>query len=633
MIPKISICTITYNHEEFIAQAIEGVIMQKTIASYELVIGDDCSTDGTRGICLGYQKKFPDRIRLILREGNVGSLKNFIQTLFTCKGQYVALLEGDDYWTDPYKLQKQADFLDNNPDFAICFHLVDWLDQESGRIKDWKYGPPIRKPYYTIDDLLEHSNFIPTCSVMFRNNLFNKFPEWFFNSPVGDFPLNILNAQYGKIGFINEPMAVYRRHKGGLHGGRSKAQNLKELLRAYELMRQNLYLDDRASYYIGVSKWNSELCHAYWSEGKRVKAFLVGLRCFKIALESKKMQNFLDLVLLAPLANLMKKWVRSIVTILKRKKIRIFQSVRLTCASIYITDICNSKCISCMMWKNNSPTNLSIEKWQNIMKELYGIGVRSIDFTGGEPLLREDLTQLIQEAKNIGFNSICLCTNALLLDENKINELGLAGLTDIHLSIDGIGETHNKIRGVQGSFDKNIKALECLNLKKIKTMVCTNILESNISEIFSIIELCKKYNAFWFPNLINDTQYYFKGIEKNKLLALDKVKIDWLIDGLRQRLVKGEKHIRLSLESLPVIQAYLNGEIDFKNTKCLNGYSGIYIDAKGDVYTGCSALPSVGNVTRNPLSDIINADRYKNQVKRMYTGNCPGCTCNYMLNI
>ena len=120
----VSVSMITYNHEAFIAEAIEGVVMQKTTFPFELVIGEDCSTDNTRAICIEYQKKYPDIIRLRLPEKNQGMMLNWINNIESGHGKYIALCDGDDYWTDPYKLQKQVDFMEVNPDFALCSHSV-----------------------------------------------------------------------------------------------------------------------------------------------------------------------------------------------------------------------------------------------------------------------------------------------------------------------------------------------------------------------------------------------------------------------------------------------------------------------------------------------------------------------------
>ena len=124
---KVSVCIITYNHARFIGQALESALMQKTNFDYEIVIGEDCSTDNTGLICKKYAEMYPDKIRLLQNDKNLGVIENFKRTLYACKGEYVALLEGDDYWTDELKLQKQVDFLESNRDYAIVFHNAEIL--------------------------------------------------------------------------------------------------------------------------------------------------------------------------------------------------------------------------------------------------------------------------------------------------------------------------------------------------------------------------------------------------------------------------------------------------------------------------------------------------------------------------
>jgi glycosyltransferase involved in cell wall biosynthesis len=208
---KVSVCMITYNHEKFLAQAIESVMMQEALFDYELVIGEDCSTDATRQICMAYQSKYPDKIRLLLPEKNLGMMPNFVQTLNACKGQYIAILDGDDYWTSPYKLQKQVAFLDAHSDYAICFtravSFAEDLSREPQHIPSDEY----EKHTLTIADLLRYDS-IAACSVMFRNGLFGAFPDWFLSLQMGDWPLHIMNAQHGKVGYIPEVMAAYRIH-------------------------------------------------------------------------------------------------------------------------------------------------------------------------------------------------------------------------------------------------------------------------------------------------------------------------------------------------------------------------------------------------------------------------------------
>jgi glycosyltransferase involved in cell wall biosynthesis len=231
--PKVSVLMLTYNHGRFISGAIDSVLMQKTAFDYEIVIGEDCSRDSTRQIVINYALRYPDKIRLLLAETNLGMIPNLVQTLRECKGQYVALLEGDDYWMSTDKLQKQADFLDANQDCATCFTSARVVSQNNS-FQSYIIPPSeYDKGKYELEDLLK-CNFIPTCSVMFRNGLIQEFPEWFYRQSMGDWPLHVLNAQYGAIGYIRDVAAVYRIHPAGNFSGRSPNQNLKDVISTYK---------------------------------------------------------------------------------------------------------------------------------------------------------------------------------------------------------------------------------------------------------------------------------------------------------------------------------------------------------------------------------------------------------------
>ncbi len=214
---KVSILIITYNHERFIAQTIESVLMQQTDFDYELVIGEDCSKDSTREIVIGYQRRYPDKIRLLLNEKNMGIIPNLVQTFKACKGQYIALCEGDDYWTNPLKLQKQVDCLDKHDNIAICCHNVQDIYEEG--LDESPYLPKgsIPESIFTVEDLIAKGWFIRTSSLMFRN-LREQLPDWFRDekSQHGDFMLQLIHAAGGDIYYLSEVMSVYRMHPGSV---------------------------------------------------------------------------------------------------------------------------------------------------------------------------------------------------------------------------------------------------------------------------------------------------------------------------------------------------------------------------------------------------------------------------------
>jgi len=221
---KLSVCVITYNHAAFIRQALDSVLMQQTNFEFEILIGEDDSNDGTRAIVEEYAARHPERIHAFYRNrkenliinGRATGRRNFVQTLAEARGQYIALLEGDDYWIDPTKLQKQVDCLDANPDCAICFHDVTVLNQVTGEeVETTQEGRPER---YGLIDLLTSPCLMYMAAVVFRRREGLELPDWFFKSPTGDLPLYCLylGDEGAQIAFIPKVMGCYRIHPGGV---------------------------------------------------------------------------------------------------------------------------------------------------------------------------------------------------------------------------------------------------------------------------------------------------------------------------------------------------------------------------------------------------------------------------------
>lgn len=219
--PLLSVCLITYNQVDYIRQAIESVLMQKVSFTWELIIADDYSTDGTREILLEYKNKYPEFIRLILQPSNVGAYRNWMDLLHAPQSKYVAYFEGDDYWTDSNKLQKQISFMESNASYVLCFHPV-VLQDENDTIKvDNMTKVPIN--YEEIESLAIHGNYIHTPSIVFRNGLLS-FPDDMAKSPIGDYYLYMLLAKHGKIKCLPDTMAVYRVHTQGTHSQLTQTQ-------------------------------------------------------------------------------------------------------------------------------------------------------------------------------------------------------------------------------------------------------------------------------------------------------------------------------------------------------------------------------------------------------------------------
>jgi glycosyltransferase involved in cell wall biosynthesis len=235
---RVTALVMTYNHRPFIAGALDGALRQRTRFDYEILVSEDCSTDGTREIVLDYQKRHPGRIRLILSERNLRSNAVVARGIRAASGEFVALLDGDDLWTSPDKLQKQVDFLDAHPECSICFHnaqLVHADASEPARL----WTPTGQKSISTIEDIWRGNPFA-TASAMVRKAALPQIPGWYDSLfPVTDWPLYILAAQHGAIGYIDETMAIYRYHPGGLYSSKSEWEKLDSIARFYRVMDAN----------------------------------------------------------------------------------------------------------------------------------------------------------------------------------------------------------------------------------------------------------------------------------------------------------------------------------------------------------------------------------------------------------
>lgn len=299
--PKVSVSMITYNHEEFIAQAIESVLMQQCDFPFELVIGEDCSTDRTREIVLEYQSKYPGIIRLLLPENNLGMMRNFVQTMQACRGEYIALLEGDDYWTSPEKLQKQVNFLDSHPECVTCFHNVRVINESNN--ESYLYSRYVAKSVYALEDLLVQ-NPVPNCSTMFRNGLLDSFPEWYYGLKLGDWPLHIMNARYGQTMYLDEVLAEYRQHAGGVWSSQNSIYQCKSFIDMLEKINRFLGFQYHLIVAQSVSKVNFELFCAYASMHKTNEANKYLRKCWRTAIpfkpDNRKRFGFTALQLYCP---------------------------------------------------------------------------------------------------------------------------------------------------------------------------------------------------------------------------------------------------------------------------------------------------------------------------------------------
>ena len=211
---SVSVVMITYGHEKFIAEAINGVLMQECEFDVELIISNDCSPDNTDLVVKKIIEEHPNRnwIKYVKHKTNLGMMPNFIWALEQTKGKYIALCEGDDYWIDPLKLQKQVDFLEVNPDFVMTTHRVDELKDNVILSADWRWN--LKKTNYILQDYL-YQLFFHTSSVVYRNM---KLPRYINNKEIvqGDIAVFSYILSFGRMHYFEDIMSVYRKHIGGV---------------------------------------------------------------------------------------------------------------------------------------------------------------------------------------------------------------------------------------------------------------------------------------------------------------------------------------------------------------------------------------------------------------------------------
>ena len=231
----VSVDMITYKHEAFIKQAIEGVLMQETNFEYDLIIADDCSPDNTEAIVRNIIATHPKghTIKYFRQEKNIGMQANGMFAGQQCKGKYIAVCEGDDYWTDPLKLQKQIDFLENNLEYNLVGHHA--TDSNSKLIGKHE------KDSFSFEDIYYRTLIIPTASLVFRNNIV--FEDWITKVYGGDKAIIFLNAKKGKLKILPFLGSFYRLHSGGIEqlykdDLRKSVRNINEYIIYYDMIKK-----------------------------------------------------------------------------------------------------------------------------------------------------------------------------------------------------------------------------------------------------------------------------------------------------------------------------------------------------------------------------------------------------------
>ncbi len=306
-------------------------------------------------------------------------------------------------------------------------------------------------------------------------------------------------------------------------------------------------------------------------------------------------------------------------------------------ATICVTDRCNSRCITCYKWKEKSQDELKTFELRYFLSQLRAVGINDLSLSGGEPLLRDDLPAIVRKACDLKFDRIQLITNGLLLTRERLGELVESGITSVYVSLNGVEDVHDTTRGIKGAYSKTMEALE--NLVQMRTSrfhrlnigVQTIVMGLTVDQVVSVANICSRWDI-----KLSLSPFYilpcWQDVISNDLAAISHDKINHMIDKLHCIKRVHPSLLNDSFTSLEYIRDFFVTR-KMEGIPCYLGYLQLGIGAHGEVFSGCWLLPPVGNLREASLKHIINSKTYKENVRDMFFKKCPGCGCDYILNL
>ncbi len=313
--------------------------------------------------------------------------------------------------------------------------------------------------------------------------------------------------------------------------------------------------------------------------------------------------------------------------------------IKPTSCTAMLTDRCNLKCIMCGQWREAPGGELHTDDWKNIITDLKQNAIKNIHFTGGEPLLRKDLGELISYSARNGF-AAGITTNGILLTGKTLDGFIDGGLRSIAVSMDAVGPEYEKIRGVQGSFHKLEKAVSLISGAKVKRKINAYInftlMKNNMNELKIVKKFADEYGLPVAICLLDKTPFIFD-LEENRNEF-------WISEGgdfddlreilrfLREEKTKNPGSLIINFPAIDFIEDYFTDPLQ-KRIPCVSSQDRIIIDSRGNLLGGCMSMGSFGNVRERPFAELRKEKKYIRAKKNMFYKNCPGCSCGYFFNI
>jgi MoaA/NifB/PqqE/SkfB family radical SAM enzyme len=295
--------------------------------------------------------------------------------------------------------------------------------------------------------------------------------------------------------------------------------------------------------------------------------------------------------------------------------------VRPLSASLKLTENCQAKCITCNYWQTRWQDGLDTDKAIDVINRLGDFGIRYLRFTGGEPLLRRDLFQIMQKADMAKFKRITLQTNGLLL--NKLSkEINESPITKIAVSIDGMEASNDQIRGIKGYFKLAMEGIRLLKNKQVHVVATLN--GRSAGELDDLAEESRKAGAGFAFNILDDRSYFLRHTSTSDLWP-NVSETRQIVSFLRNKLKR-------PAYELDYIYKYFSRESP-QEPPCVLGFIELFVVSNGDVLAGCYVLKPVGNVLRENLRELVHSKRYRDACVAMVRRECPGCTCGVHVSL
>jgi len=300
---------------------------------------------------------------------------------------------------------------------------------------------------------------------------------------------------------------------------------------------------------------------------------------------------------------------------------------RPTNARVYITELCNSRCRTCSFWRREEKARLDTSAWAGILRQMRGVGISSLEFVGGEPTLRIDLPELVAEARQAGYKNIIVSSNGLL-NAGLIERLCSQGVNGFNISLDGMKETYRFIRG-RDWFERVIQTISSLLKAGIPVLVLTNLTKPVLGELKQVADLACHLGAYWGVNIIENLKYGFAGVKLDGLAIVDPDDIGKVEALLTQIRLRHPAKCILRDVDIRFIVEYLRDPRREAGIPCTLGFTDVYLDPRGNVYSACMSLPPVANALEKGWAEIIDSPRMRANLMSMLKRRCGGCTCGY----